>query len=59
MIAAKFEGFEGGLAIAIRKASVEAREARTAHNRAMRAYRNERRNNDKSATNLKENGNEQ
>jgi hypothetical protein len=43
MIAAAFSGFQGGLAEAIHAALLEARKARTEHNRALRAYRNERR----------------
>jgi hypothetical protein len=42
LIAAKFQGFQGGLAEAISEAHMEARKARTVHNRALRAYRNER-----------------
>ncbi len=42
LIAEKFQGFQGGLAEAISAAHMEARKARTAHNRALRAYRNAR-----------------
>ena len=42
LIAAKFQGFQGGLAEALSAARTEARKARTQHNRALRAYRNER-----------------
>lgn len=43
MIADKFVGFRGSLADAIHEASVEARKARTQHNRQMRHYRHARR----------------
>jgi hypothetical protein len=43
LISDKFEGFRGSLADAIHDAHVEARKARTQHNRALRAYRNARR----------------
>lgn len=43
LIADKFEGFRGSLADAIHEAHAEARKARTQHNRALRAYRNSRR----------------
>jgi hypothetical protein len=46
MIAAKFQGFQGGLADAISAAHVEAVRARTAHNRALRLYRNSRKERD-------------
>lgn len=39
LIAMKFQGFQGGLAEAISAAHVEARKARTQHNRALRQYR--------------------
>jgi len=42
LIAAKFQGFQGGLAEALSAAHTEARMARTRHNRALRAYRNAR-----------------
>ena len=43
LIADKFEGFRGSLSDAINEAHVEARKARTQHNRAMRLYRHSRR----------------
>lgn len=43
LISDKFEGFRGSLADAIHEAHLEARKARTQHNRALRAYRNARR----------------
>lgn len=46
MIAAKFAGFHGSLADAIHEAHVEARKARTEHNRALRNYRHSRREGD-------------
>jgi hypothetical protein len=42
LIAAKFQGFQGGLAEAISAACTEARKARTQHNRALKHYRNSR-----------------
>jgi hypothetical protein len=42
LIAAKFQGFQGGLAEAISAAHVEAKRQRTAHNQALRVYRNSR-----------------
>jgi hypothetical protein len=42
LITAKFQGFRGGLAEAISAANIEAKRARTTHNRLLRAYRNER-----------------
>lgn len=42
LIAAKFVGFQGGLAESLDAAQREARKARTLHNRSLRAYRNER-----------------
>jgi len=46
LITAKFQGFQGGLAEAISAAQVEAKRARTQHNRLLRAYRNERKRED-------------
>lgn len=43
IIAEKFDGFRGSLADAISEAHVEARKARTQHNRALRQYRHARR----------------
>lgn len=43
LIALKFAGFRGGLSEAIETAYQEARKARTAHNRALKEYRNSRR----------------
>jgi len=43
LIAAKFMGFRGSLADAIHEAHVEARKAKTQHNRALRQYRHSRR----------------
>lgn len=43
LITDKFEGFRGSLADAIHEAHAEARKARTQHNRALRQYRNARR----------------
>jgi hypothetical protein len=42
LIVAKFQGFRGGLAEAISAACVEAKRQRTAHNQALRVYRNSR-----------------
>jgi hypothetical protein len=42
MITLKFQGFRGGLTDAIDDAWQEARKARTAHNQALRTYRNAR-----------------
>ena len=43
LIADKFTGFRGSLADAIHDASVEARKAKTQHNRSLRQYRHARR----------------
>lgn len=43
LIAAKFAGFQGGLAESLDTAQQEARKARTLHNRALRHYRQSRR----------------
>lgn len=42
IITAKFQGFRGGLADAIGAAHLEAKKARTQHNRQLRIYRNAR-----------------
>ena len=49
LIAAKFIGFQGGLAESIDAAQKEARLARTTHNRALRHYRAERKQEGKAS----------